>query len=79
MKKPTIEKVWQIKGLLFKNEDYQLAINLEDSENRVKMRYIIDEHHTIPYHNPLEIGYDQDKFCVFSNKEDAKKSLYTLA
>lgn len=79
MKKPTIEKVWQIKGLLFKNEDYQLAIDLEDSENRVKMRYIINEHPTIPYHNPLEIGYNQDEFCVFSNKEDAKKSLYAIA
>jgi hypothetical protein len=79
MKKPTIEKVWQIKGLLFKNEDYQLAIDLEDSENRVKMRYIVTEHHSISSHNELEIGYDQEDFCVFTSKEDAKKSLYSIA
>ena len=33
MNKPIIEKVWQIKELLFKNDDYQLALDLEDSEN----------------------------------------------
>lgn len=37
----TIEKVWAIQGLLFKNEDYQLALELEDSGNRVQLRYIV--------------------------------------
>lgn len=79
MEKPTIEKVWLIKGLLFKNDDYQLALDLEDSENRVKMRYIIIQPNSVSYHHDLEIGYNQKDFCVFTRKEDAKKSLYSIA
>ncbi|WP_034550142.1 hypothetical protein [Carnobacterium funditum] len=79
MKKPIIEKVWQIKGLLFKNDDYQFALDLEDSENRVKMRYIIIESHSVSYQNDLEIGYNQKDYCVFISKDDAKKSLYSIA
>ena len=79
MNKPIIEKVWQIKELLFKNDDYQLALDLEDSENRVTMRYIIIESSSVSYHNDLEIGYNQEDFCVFTSKEKAKKSLYSIA
>ncbi|MEG0267170.1 MAG: hypothetical protein RR649_00145 [Carnobacterium sp.] len=79
MNKPVIEKVWQIKDLLFKNDDYQLALDLEDSENRVTMRYIIIESSSVSYQNDLEIGYHQEDFCLYTNKEDAKKSLYSIA
>ncbi|SEK39286.1 hypothetical protein SAMN04488700_1880 [Carnobacterium iners] len=79
MKKPMIEKVWLIKEMLFKNEDYQLALDLEDSENRVTMRYIIIDTTSVSYHNDLEIGYHQEDFFIFTNKEDAKKDLYSIA
>lgn len=79
MNQATIEKVWQIKGLLFKNDDYPLALDLEDSENRVLMRYIIVDAHSADYQNGLEIGYNADEFQVYENKETAKKSLYSIA
>ncbi|ALV21224.1 MAG: hypothetical protein RR548_07350 [Carnobacterium sp.] len=79
MNQATIEKVWQIKGLLFKNDDYPLALDLEDSENRVLMRYIIVDAHSSDYQNGLEIGYNAGEFQVYANKETAKKSLYSIA
>ncbi|WP_192986923.1 hypothetical protein [Carnobacterium mobile] len=79
MEQATIEKVWQIKGLLFKNEDYHLALDLEDSTHRVLMRYIIVHPDSAPYQKGMEMGYDQEDFVVYTHKEDAKQSLYSVA
>jgi len=54
MKKPIIEKVGKSKVCLFKNEWLPFAARLEDSRNRVKMRYIIIESHSVSYQNDLE-------------------------
>lgn len=79
MMQKTIEKVWLIKGLLFKNADYQLALDLEDSNNRVSLRYIITDSDSPHYTDGMTIGYKKQDFKLYMTLSDAKNQLYALA
>ncbi len=75
----TIEKVWAIQGLLFKNEDYQLALELEDSGNRVQLRYIVLNEDSPNYQINQEFGWNQSDFELYKSSRDAEENLLVIA
>lgn len=75
----TIEKVWAIQSLLFKNEDYQLALELEDSGNRVQLRYIVLNEDSPNYQINQEFGWNQSDFELYKSSRDAEENLLVIA
>ncbi|MGX7418759.1 hypothetical protein ACWOFR_08110 [Carnobacterium gallinarum] len=78
MENTTIQKVWAVQNLLFKNEDYQLALELEDSHNRVSLGYILVTDHSPAYQVSQEFGWSQNDFDFYKSLHDAKINCLAL-
>lgn len=75
----TIEKVWAVQDFLFKDTDYSLALELEDAQHRVSLRYICITTASPAYQINDAFGWNQTDFVMFKSLELAQQNCLASA